>query len=184
MYNFTQLGKTVKPSTSSWTKNNFSSKFLKSITSFGVVMLFLFGGNFVYSQTVTLETTVIVNFGIDADVEADVLTFWPAPMLNPQDGTDDWFDFNDGQSGRGVIAIPTGLKATDLYSGGNVAVRLGMSEVGPYVDPDLRTWLDALYARDQRTNGGFKDGTVFGGTSNKNFHNPTTWTIKTGADCL
>jgi hypothetical protein len=38
-------------------------------------MLFLFGGNFVYSQTVTLETTVIVNFGIDADVEADVLTF-------------------------------------------------------------------------------------------------------------
>lgn len=149
MYNFTQLGKTVKPSTSSWTKNNFSSKFLKSITSFGVVMLFLFGGNFVYSQTVTLETTVIVNFGIDADVEADVLTFWPAPMLNPQDGTDDWFDFNDGQSGRGVIAIPTGLKATDLYSGGNVAVRLGMSEVGPYVDPDLRTWLDALYARYQ-----------------------------------
>ncbi|WP_242084524.1 hypothetical protein, partial [Aestuariivivens sediminis] len=157
--------------------------FSKSIMGFGLVMLFLFGavGSF-NAQTVPLETNVVAGFGVDADVEADVLEFNTNALT--AFGTDDWFDYDNGHTGQGVIDVSS-IPAS-LMNGDNVSVRLGMSQDAFYVDFEPgsanlgTTWIDALYARDQRTNGNFKDGTVFGATSDKNTQNPTTWTIKNG----
>ncbi|WP_394800257.1 HYR-like domain-containing protein, partial [Aestuariivivens marinum] len=140
-------------------------------------MLFLFGSVVsLNAQAVPLETNVRAGFGVDADVEADVLEFISNGLTAI--GTDDWFDYDGSNTGQGVIDV--GSIPASLTNGDNVSVRLDMSKPAFYVDDNFRTWIDALYARDQRTNGNNKDETVFGATSDKNTQNPTTWTIKNG----
>ncbi|WP_169744660.1 T9SS type A sorting domain-containing protein [Siansivirga zeaxanthinifaciens] len=139
-----------------------------------IFMLFLLSAVTANAQAVPLQSSVIAGFGVDADIEADIISFGNLAAS----GTDDWFDYATGEPGKGIIdisSIPAGLQA-----GANVAVQLGMAQNVFYVDSNNRTWLDALYARDQRTNGNNKDATVFGAASDKNIANPLTWTVKNG----
>ena len=58
--------------------------------------LLLNSNNFIHAQTVPLESSLHVNFGVDADVYSGLFSFSP----NPAAGTDDWLQ---GTSGLGVI---------------------------------------------------------------------------------
>ncbi|WP_139002668.1 T9SS type A sorting domain-containing protein [Hyunsoonleella aestuarii] len=175
MYNFTQKPKSETSLNLMACCLSLLRKTFKSITSLAVVMLFLLSVSNLMAQAVPLQTDPIAGFGVDADVEADVLSFSNLPAS----GTDDWFDYMNGAPGLGVI--DTSIYPSGLDTGENIAVRLDMSQEPFWVDPvTFRTWIDGLYARDQRTNGKFKDGTVFGATSDKNIQNPMTWTIKNG----
>ena len=42
-------------------------------------------------------------------------------------------------------------------------------------------WLDAVYLRDYYSHNNEKDNTIFGGGDDKNYDDPTTWTIKKGS---
>ena len=50
-----------------------------------------------------------------------------------------------------------------------------------YTTVDGRIWIDAVYGRDQRTNGSLSDMTYFTSGDDKNFQDPETWTIGTGS---
>ncbi|WP_345012328.1 hypothetical protein, partial [Christiangramia aestuarii] len=149
------------------------------------------------NSQITLGTTVKANFGIDADVQADVLSFYTAPPMGGFDpfGTDDWFDeiFPNATSpnlGSNVIRTsgfdadgnPMAPIIADLKAGANIEAEFRMSR--DLYSLDSRTdilWIDAVYFRDQRSNRGNTDNTVFDQSINKNFNNPLTWTLKAGS---
>src|SRR5690606_36814196 len=136
---------------------------VNSLASFILTML-LFSTGKMISQTVPLETTVQAGFGVDADVYDDILSF----NINGQTatGTDDWVDTPpDGNpdTGAGVITNPTGSVLAGLLAGTNVPVELRMS-APIYSYPEglgSELWIDAVYYRDQRTNGNNLDMSVF-----------------------
>ena len=97
MYNFTLFGGKVKSAKS------FLNVF-KSITGFGVVMLFLFNTSAIQAQIIDNETAIVADFGIDGDAYDSVMEFgpiWigyisqggtvPDPTQGDIDGSDDWF---------------------------------------------------------------------------------------------
>ncbi|MCK3682715.1 hypothetical protein, partial [Maribellus sp. YY47] len=126
------------------------------------------------------------DFGIDGDVWADILSFYPTPPpINPI-GTDDWFSaLPDGNTatGAGVIDITSAAAVAEIakISGGqNVGIELRMS-APVYTAPDGNgTWVDAAYLRDQNIAGGNQDMTVFDQSINKNFDDPRSWGFKEG----
>ena len=184
MYNLTLQNKTVNPKAYSlmikniWTKS-FNKKILKSITSYAAVILFLLVGNIMFSQNeVNLKTSTLANFGLDADVDANFLN---SNLVADPDGTgtDDWFKRLTG-TGLGVIEAPTAEQLIEL--GQNESVTLGMSEDAfSFHDPGGTFWIDAVYNRDQRTNGKLSDDTFFTSGADKNFDNPETWTVGKGS---
>ncbi|MCY1719288.1 hypothetical protein OU798_02990, partial [Prolixibacteraceae bacterium Z1-6] len=141
--------------------------------------------NPVYSQQLLdTETTVKADFGIDADVLADILSFYTG--IIPEAGTDDWFAaLPDGNTttGAGVIDITSTEAIAEIakISGGqNVGIELRMS-APVYTVPDGNgTWVDAAYVRDQNIAGGNQDITVFDQKINKNYDDPRSWGFKEG----
>lgn len=162
-----------------------STKFLckTGIGALLPVFLFFIGSN-TYAQTVDLKTTVQAGFGIDADVQDDVLYF---NVLNfPAEGTDDWTrDEADGNpaTGAGVIEAPSASQLAGLLAGNNVPVTLRMSEeIYTYPEgPNGELWIDAVYYRDTRSNGDNVDLSVFEQDINKNFNDPTDWGFTSGS---
>src|SRR5690606_29385695 len=117
-----------------------------------------------------LETTVKANFGVDGDVESGT------PVI----GTDDWFA---GNSGYGVIRVDGSNEsirnALLADENANISAELRMS-VDNYTLIDGVLWIDAVYYRDQRTNGSFTDLTSFSSGSNTSSADPETWNIGLG----
>ena len=137
-----------------------------------------------FSQDVPLETTVQAGFGIDADIYDEMLSFNTNGLTAT--GTDDWVDTPpdmNPSTGAGVITNPTGSVLADLLAGANVPVELRMSApIYSYPEgPGAELWIDAVYYRDQRTNGSNLDMSVFEQDINKNFNDPTTWNFTTGS---
>ncbi|MFD0975390.1 hypothetical protein, partial [Salinimicrobium gaetbulicola] len=173
-----------------------SRKYFNRFKIFSVLFLFALFVSTGYSQsTITLETSVQANFGIDADVEADLLSFYPGAASDAF-GTDDWFDEiwpnpDATYPGSNVINVGTGtdengvsyatLRA-QLAAGDNIEAEFRMSRDLYTLDPRTNIlWIDAVYFRDQRSNRGNTDNTVFDQSINKNFNNPLTWTMKSGS---
>jgi hypothetical protein len=114
----------------------------------------------------TLKTSVVANFGVDADVKSGILSF--TDSIN-EVNTDDWFL---GPSGLGVIDVTDTGKIAELAEGKNVAAQFRMSEA------DNPIWQDAVYMRDYYSNNNEKDFSIFGGGDDTNYDDPTTWSIK------
>jgi hypothetical protein len=137
-----------------------------------------------YGQAIPLETSILANFGMDADVHSGLLSF-DSNGLNA-DGTDDWLK---GPTGLGVIdeGLPANPSNPDysairasLAAGDNIQAEFRMS-VDPFTVVGSNKWLDGVYLRDQRTNGNNTDMNVFGATQDKNYNDPTTWNVKDGS---
>ncbi|WP_250436887.1 T9SS type A sorting domain-containing protein [Hanstruepera flava] len=128
--------------------------------------------NSVQAQSVPLGSSIHVNFGVDADVYSGLFSFSPDSGM----GTDDWVQ---GATGLGVIDETNAADIAELASGANVSKEFRMS-VPVYTVVNGDTWIDAVYIRDQNTNGGNMDSNVFGAGDDKNFDDPSTWTIKEG----
>ncbi|MFD1096876.1 hypothetical protein ACFQ3Q_14065, partial [Salegentibacter chungangensis] len=150
-----------------------------------------------YAQEVDLNTSVQAGFGIDGDVQRDTLYFTNSGLvtwqvgdpINMATGTDDWFHkAPDGtgpdgtaHQGAGVIDTTDTAKLAILQSGSNDTIQLRMSsDIYTMPEGDGRLWIDAVYYRDQRTDGSNSDVTVFDQKVNKNYNNPTRWTLKDG----
>ena len=145
----------------------------KLCTSWSIFCLIILSSSqLMYGQSVPLESSLHVNFGVDADIYSGLFSF------NPDDGlgTDDWLE---GASGLGVIDVTDAASIAELATGANVSKEFRMS-VPIYTPVNGDTWVDAVYLRDQNTKGGNQDMTVFGGGADKNFDDPTTWTVKNG----
>ncbi len=125
---------------------------------------------------------VKANFGIDADVYADTLTFGTFSVA--EEGTDDWFDSDLRNTGEGVIdtngaaALKT-LLQTATQAQRNRRFEKRMSYPINSVVNGTR-WLDAVYGRDNFSAASENDSSVFVGTSDKNFHNPKSWSFGIG----
>src|SRR5690606_36448097 len=67
----------------------------KSIAPLLVLMLFLFGGQQLFSQIIIESGSKVANFGVDADVQANTTRFiYENGVLQPAGNgtnTDDWF---------------------------------------------------------------------------------------------
>ena len=134
---------------------------------------------YTYAQTdpLNLRTSVKANFGIDADIKSDTLSFNTDGHVEA--GTDDWFKEPDSL-GLGVIEMPSDATIDSLASGLNMSNEFRMSQpVNSTVNGNL--WLDAVYLRDYYSYNNEKDKTIFGGGNDKNFNDPTTWNIKNGS---
>ncbi|MFD0977701.1 hypothetical protein, partial [Salinimicrobium gaetbulicola] len=154
-------------------------------TSVLVGLIFLWMPSAANAQEVTLSTSIQAGFGIDADVESDVFR----NSLLDGEGTDDWFTIPylapnpDGNpaTGAAVIEYPSMQDFNALQSGANEIFELRMNaDLYSMPENDGVIWIDAVYYRDQRTDGDKKDMTVFDQQINKNYNDPTTWTFKTG----
>ena len=121
-----------------------------------------------------LKTSIVANFGIDADIKSDSLSFHINQDSIVVPGIDDWFKLPNA-IGSGVIDVSNTNKIAELTSGLNTVALFPMSQTNnPY-------WLDAVYLRDYFSNNNEKDGSIFGGGNDKNYDNPTSWTIKKGS---
>ncbi|NNK73121.1 MAG: hypothetical protein HKO94_08005, partial [Flavobacteriaceae bacterium] len=156
----------------------------KQITLWSLVCFFILGTTTqVFSQAVPLETSAPANFGVDADAYSGILTF-DTDAGDPDDpdfGTDDWLE---GLSGLGVIDETSAANAgarDSLFQDFNINAEFRMSQDFGFLDVNNNRWLDAVFARDQRTNGNNTDMNVFGASADKNFDDPATWTIKDGS---
>ncbi|WP_167614492.1 SprB repeat-containing protein, partial [Maribellus sediminis] len=142
---------------------------------------------FASSQIVTEGPAVRANFGIDADVYTNYLL---APELDTIDpfGTDDWFGGLYSGDGTAVfnpspafityinnrLAIDENLSFV-IRMGDNGWISRNSELEIPSSPGDTIVWVDGVYARDNNTAGNGKDSTAFGGTSDKNFQDPSTW---------
>ncbi|MEX2350637.1 MAG: hypothetical protein WD554_07130, partial [Flavobacteriaceae bacterium] len=143
-------------------------------------MLFLFGGQDVFSQIIIESGSTEANFGVDADVQANESRYiyvggiLQTPPETVGANTDDWFEnANIAGNGVGIIDITGGNPVV----GPNPAFTVGMAEDPFFIDGNGKMWLDALYLRDPNSAGNNKDFSVFQGNSNKNADNPGTWNI-------
>ncbi|MFV0592963.1 MAG: T9SS type A sorting domain-containing protein [Draconibacterium sp.] len=136
-----------------------------------------------FSQIITEGAAVKANFGIDADIYTDFLLDPSLDTVNPI-GTDDWFEMSLG-SGSPVFkpsqAFIDAINAA-LAVDENFSFQVRMSDFGHIernYGPDANgiIWIDGVYARDNNTAGNGKDSTAFGGTSDKNFQDPSTWDV-------
>ena len=121
-----------------------------------------------------LKTSIVANFGIDADIKSDSLSFYINQDSIIVPGIDDWFKLPNAV-GLGVIDVSNASKIAELTSGLNTSAQFKMSQT---VNPN---WLDAVYLRDYFSHNNEKDVTVFGGGNDKNYDDPTSWTIKNGS---
>jgi len=131
-------------------------------------------------QIVTGGAVVKANFGIDADVYANHFEVVPPGALSPE-GIDDWF-FNYAGTGQGVIdQTNSAVLLSAVQANHNYSFERGMSQLRNYEDPvSGMIWLDAVYFRDNNSQQGNTDATVFPSGSNKNGDNPSTWSIGPG----
>jgi len=116
-----------------------------------------------------LKTTKIADFGVDADINSGILSFSESDGAN----TDDWFEGLNG--GYGVINTLNKATSDSLNAGFNIQAQFRMSQTA---NPN---WIDAIYLRDYYSHNNEKDNTIFGGGDDKNYDDPTTWTIKKGS---
>ncbi|TRO62869.1 hypothetical protein FGM01_14400, partial [Christiangramia sabulilitoris] len=148
----------------------------------------LFTGTTVTAQVdIPLTNEENANFGVEADLYANVLDNETQPGDPDFSNTDDWFLNSElwSGSGLGVINVtggeaPAKIALWDGESNENISDTLRQS-MPIYSIVEGRTWIDALYARDQRTNGNLRDNSYFTSSSDKNFHDPETWTIGVGS---
>ena len=139
-------------------------------------MLFFVAGNISYSQSIDTESSEHTNFGVDSGVYSGVMLF----STDTNNLIDDWFK---GLTAFGVIdeTVPF-LNPKSPSLGGqlgdrnNDAIEIRMSHP-VYSIVNNQLWVDAVFVRDQNTNGNFKDSNVFTGGSDKNIDNPSTWTV-------
>ncbi|WP_089662213.1 T9SS type A sorting domain-containing protein [Christiangramia echinicola] len=143
-------------------------------------------GTGVKAQTdIPLTDVVKANFGIEADVYANVNEIIDNALY---DGTDDWFEDLDQWpgDGRGIIDVSSAaalalIAQWEVDDDDNVAGELRQSLPIYTTTPDERIWIDAVYGRDQRTNGSLSDMSFFTVGDDKNFQDPETWSIGTGS---
>jgi len=147
-------------------------------------LLFLFSALFLciplgYSQIVTQGAAVKANFGIDADIYANQLRVFTGTFVA---NTDDWFKNLDNFYGIGKGVIDdTGWESEKLaiQADNNYSFEKRMSENQNSVWNGI-VWIDAVYLRDNNSQQGNSDATVFTSGSNKNGDNPQTWSLGSG----
>ncbi|MFD1096221.1 hypothetical protein, partial [Salegentibacter chungangensis] len=179
---------TLPESPDSGIKTVESRKYFNWIKIFAVLFIFVLSLTNAYAQTVPLETDVVADFGIDADVQRDTLYFTGMSITAPPaPGTDDWFHKvpNPDAPGAGVIDTHSAAaldSISQISAGQNESIELRMAaDLYSFPEGDGRLWIDAVYFRDQQTSGGNKDMSTFDQKINKNFNNPNDWTLKTGS---
>ena len=151
------------------------------------LLLFFFTISSLQAQTtIPLSDQVIAKFGVEADLYANINEL--DPSNSAFDDTDDWF-LDDQWTGDGLNVIAQsgtdsgGNNVADVIStitSGNFSGEIRMSKpIYSMVDGYL--WIDAVYFRDQRTNGPLVDATFFTSGNDKNFEDPINgWTIGQG----
>ncbi|WP_167614501.1 hypothetical protein, partial [Maribellus sediminis] len=152
-----------------------------------VILTLLMVNNSVYAQPLyEADAAVVAHFGVDADVWANFQLQGDVDDSN----IDDWFGPVDGftppytGSGRGVIAWHEseggpGLATINSWVNAHSFFELRMAEprwteVGDY------EWVDAVYARDNISEGSLRDSSVFTGTRDKNYDSPYSWNLGIG----
>ncbi|MUP43937.1 hypothetical protein FLP08_15255, partial [Gramella aestuarii] len=190
MKNFTWPWSTSSPILGCWCSLVSGRKFLKTGvgTMVPILLFFLLLGSTVSAQVqIPLTDVNEANFGVEASLYANDNQNTP----NIQDplfiDSDDWFanlDLWPGD-GTGVINVNEGDAISKINAwladvNANISDTLRQS-VPIYTEIEGRTWIDALYARDQRTNGKLTDASFYTSGDDKNFHDPETWTIGTGS---
>ena len=165
-----------------------------------LLSIFLFLFSFNVSAQLVGDATVKANFGVEADVYANVLQFPnadvpPIPLPSPLD-TDDWFGTTPSLPGDSGLNKPYGVidqtNAAAIEAlitgtpGNNYAFEKRQSVTTPtfpfpYPIVDGYLWIDAVYGRDHNSAQGSSDLSIFGGSGDKNSDNPNTWVLGTGS---
>ncbi|MGI8892982.1 MAG: hypothetical protein ACR2GN_05930, partial [Bacteroidia bacterium] len=173
-----------------------------SMTATMLSMLFLLTSIGASAQVPLINGAAVkANFGVDADVYANVLQFgpfvWNTPNPPPAVGTDDWFVNQSLWPGSGIGVIgttaatakpPLQISAADYKANycqsSSLAMRnhryiQGMAyPFGTVINGQLL--IDAVGARDNISTGNQQDSSVFTSGSNKNGDNPNTWNVGIG----
>ncbi|MCL9807709.1 hypothetical protein NAT51_19480 [Flavobacterium amniphilum] len=165
-----------------------------------LLLVFFFLFSFNVSAQLVGDATVKANFGVEADVYANVLQFPnadvpPIPLPSPLI-TDDWFGTTPSLPGDSGLNKPYGVidqtNAAAIEAlitgtpGNNYAFDKRQSVTTPtfpfpFPVVDGYLWIDAVYGRDHNSAQGSSDLSIFGGSGDKNSDNPSTWVLSTGS---
>ncbi|TRO62866.1 hypothetical protein, partial [Christiangramia sabulilitoris] len=172
----------TKQNDPSWQKLSAALKINCRSLILALSLLFI---SFLQAQTtINLTNEVIARFGVEADLYAN----YPLIADPDFDDSDDWF-LSGTWTGDGLNVIAqsgTDSEGNDVaavissITSGNNSGEIRMSQPIYSMQPSGIMWVDAVYFRDQRTNGNLVDGTYFTSGDDKNFEDPFTWTIGTG----
>ena len=150
-----------------------------------VLLFLLFIGTGARAQVdIPLQDVIKANFGVEGDLYANTNQINGG---NDYLNTDDWFfDAQWLGDGEGVIDVMSAqaqalISQLELDENANISGELGQSKPIYTFDEFGYLWIDAVYGRDQRTNGNLSDQTFFTSTADKNFDDPETWNIGEGS---